>query len=205
MDKPYRLINMGNVDTKYFVHASSYVDEGAQIGEGTKIWHFSHIFSGAVIGINCNIGQNVVIHATACVGSNVKIQNNVSIYDGVILEDAVFCGPSCVFTNVTNPRSEINRQGNFEKTLVKKGASIGANATIRCGVTIGEYAFVGAGTVVLEDVPPYAMVVGNPARQKAWMCQCGRRINFVTSKLSCELCKRSYMLTDNGLALETPS
>jgi len=149
---------------KYFVHESSYVDDGAEIGEGTKIWHFSHIMPGAKIGKNCSLGQNVNVGARAVIGNGVKIQNNVSVYDDVIIEDDVFCGPSCVFTNVINPRSFVERKHEYKKTLVKKGASIGANATIVCGVTIGEYAFIGAGSVVTRDVPDYALAYGNPAK-----------------------------------------
>jgi UDP-2-acetamido-3-amino-2,3-dideoxy-glucuronate N-acetyltransferase len=150
--------------TSYFVHESSYVDEGAEIGDGTKIWHFCHIMPGAKIGRKCSIGQNVNIGSRAVIGNGVKIQNNVSVYDDVIIEDDVFCGPSCVFTNVINPRAFIERKHESRKTVVKKGASIGANATIVCGVTIGEYALVGAGSVVTRDVPAYALVYGNPAR-----------------------------------------
>jgi UDP-2-acetamido-3-amino-2,3-dideoxy-glucuronate N-acetyltransferase len=148
----------------YFVHESSYVDEGAEIGEGTKIWHFCHIMGGAKIGKKCSIGQNVNIGSRAVIGNGVKIQNNVSVYDDVVIEDDVFCGPSCVFTNVINPRAFIERKHEYRKTVVKKGASIGANATIVCGVTIGEYALVGAGSVVTRDVPAYALVYGNPAQ-----------------------------------------
>jgi len=147
-----------------FVHESSYVDEGAEIGEGTKIWHFCHIMPGAKIGNNCSIGQNVNVGSRAVIGSGVKIQNNVSVYDDVIIEDDVFCGPSCVFTNVINPRAFVERKDEYKKTVVKKGASIGANATIVCGVTIGEYALIGAGSVVTRDVPAYALAYGNPAR-----------------------------------------
>jgi UDP-2-acetamido-3-amino-2,3-dideoxy-glucuronate N-acetyltransferase len=152
--------------TNYFVHESSYVDEGAEIGEGTKIWHFCHIMSGAKIGKKCSIGQNVNIGSRAVIGNGVKIQNNVSVYDDVIIEDDVFCGPSCVFTNVINPRAFIERKDEYRKTTVKKGASIGANATIVCGVTIGEYALVGAGSVVTRDVSAYTLVYGNPARAR---------------------------------------
>jgi UDP-2-acetamido-3-amino-2,3-dideoxy-glucuronate N-acetyltransferase len=151
-------------EKKYFVHGSSYIDNGAEIGEGTKIWHFCHIMSGAHIGKNCSIGQNVNIGSRAIIGNGVKIQNNVSVYDDVIIEDDVFCGPSCVFTNVINPRAFIERKDEYKKTIIKRGASIGANATIICGVTIGEYALIGAGSVVTRDVPPYALVYGNPAR-----------------------------------------
>jgi len=150
--------------TPYFVHKSSYVDEGAEIGEGTKIWHFCHIQSNAKIGENCSLGQNVNVGSRAVIGNGVKIQNNVSVYDDVIIEDDVFCGPSCVFTNVINPRSFLERKHEYKQTLVKKGASIGANATIICGVTIGEYAFIGAGSVVTKDIPPYSLAFGNPAK-----------------------------------------
>jgi UDP-2-acetamido-3-amino-2,3-dideoxy-glucuronate N-acetyltransferase len=152
------------MNNDYFVHESSYVDEGAEIGEGTKIWHFCHIMGGAKIGKKCSIGQNVNIGSRAVIGNGVKIQNNVSVYDDVIIEDDVFCGPSCVFTNVINPRAFIERKNEYRKTVVKKGASIGANATIVCGVTIGEYALVGAGSVVTRDVPAYGLVYGSPAR-----------------------------------------
>jgi UDP-2-acetamido-3-amino-2,3-dideoxy-glucuronate N-acetyltransferase len=148
----------------YFIHESAYADEGAEIGCGTKIWHFSHIMSGAKIGRNCSIGQNVNIASRAVIGDRVKIQNNVSVYDDVIIEDDVFCGPSCVFTNVINPRAFIERKHEYKKTIIKKGATIGANATIVCGVTVGEYALIGAGSVVTRDVPDYALVYGNPAR-----------------------------------------
>jgi UDP-2-acetamido-3-amino-2,3-dideoxy-glucuronate N-acetyltransferase len=157
----------------YFVHQSSYVDEGCEIGPGTRIWHFSHVMTGAKIGAGCNIGQNVVISPGVTLGENVKVQNNVSIYTGVVLEDDVFCGPSLVFTNVVNPRSHIARRDAFLPTLVRKGATLGANATIVCGHTIGRYAFVGAGTVVTRDVPDYAQVMGNPGRISGWVCECG--------------------------------
>jgi UDP-2-acetamido-3-amino-2,3-dideoxy-glucuronate N-acetyltransferase len=160
----------------YFVHESSYVDDGAVIGAGTKIWHFSHVLRGAVIGERCNLGQNVVVMGGTRIGRNVKIQNNVSIYEGVELEDDVFCGPSMVFTNVVNPRSHVSRRHQYKRTLVRRGATIGANATIICGVTLGEYAFVGAGAVVTKDVPAYALVAGVPARRVGWMCQCGERL-----------------------------
>lgn len=157
----------------YFVHESSYIDEPCEIGAGTKIWHFSHIMSGCKIGEDCNIGQNVVISPNVIIGNNVKIQNNVSVYTGIICEDDVFLGPSCVFTNVINPRSHINRKHEFMQTVIKKGATIGANATIVCGNIIGKYALVGAGSVVTKDVPDYGLVVGNPARLIGWVCACG--------------------------------
>jgi len=163
-------------DEKYFIHPSSYIDENVVIGEETKIWHFCHIQYGARIGKNCVLGQNVNVGNEVTIGNFVKIQNNVSIYQGVTLEDYVFCGPSCVFTNVTNPRSEIIRHHLYEKTLVKRGASIGANATIVCGITIGRYAFIGAGAVVISDVPDYALMLGVPARQKGWMSRHGHRL-----------------------------
>ena len=161
-----------------YIHPTAVVDSGAQIGEGTKIWHFCHVMPTAVIGNNCIIGQNVYVDNNASVGNGVKIQNNVSVYNGVILEDDVFVGPSAVFTNVTNPRSFIERKTEFKNIRVKKGASIGANATIVCGITIGEYAFVGAGAVVTKDVMPYALVMGNPARQKGWISVQGHKLEF---------------------------
>jgi UDP-2-acetamido-3-amino-2,3-dideoxy-glucuronate N-acetyltransferase len=165
----------------YFVHESSYVDDGAEIGAGTKIWHFCHVMSHARIGQRCNLGQNVFVASDTVMGNNVKIQNNVSIYTGVILEDDVFLGPSMVFTNVINPRSQVLRRNEYQTTLVKKGTSIGANATIVCGVTLGQYAFIGAGAVVTRDVPDYALVYGNPGRIQGWICQCGLRLNFIQS------------------------
>lgn len=169
---------MSEIKNDFFVHESAYVDEGCEIGKGTKIWHFSHIMSNCKIGENCNIGQNVVISPEVVLGRNVKIQNNVSIYTGVICEDDVFLGPSMVFTNVINPRSAVNRRSQYLKTLVKKGASIGANATIVCGHDIGEYAFIGAGAVVTKTVPAYALVVGNPAKQMGWMSEYGHKLKF---------------------------
>lgn len=167
------------METKeYLAHTSAIVDDGCEIGRGTKIWHFSHIMPNCKIGENCNIGQNVVISPEVVLGNNVKIQNNVSIYTGVICEDDVFLGPSMVFTNVTNPRSAVNRRGQYAKTTVRKGASIGANATIVCGHDIGRYAFIGAGAVVTKHVPDYALVVGNPAKQIGWMSEYGHRLNF---------------------------
>lgn len=165
-------------EKKYFAHPTAVIDEGCEIGTGTKIWHFSHIMSNCKIGDNCNIGQNVVISPEVVVGRNVKIQNNVSIYTGVICEDDVFLGPSMVFTNVTNPRSAVNRKNQYAKTVVKKGASIGANATIVCGHDIGEYAFIGAGAVVTKDVSSYALVMGNPAKQTGWMSEYGHKLKF---------------------------
>lgn len=183
----------------YFVHKSSYVDKNAKIGKGTKIWHFSHIMSGAVVGENCSIGQNVSVGSKAIIGNNVKIQNNVSIYDEVILEDEVFCGPSCVFTNVINPRAFISRKHEFKKTLVRKGATIGANATIICGNRIGEYSFIGAGAVVTKNVKPYALVTGNPAKQIGWVCKCGDKLEFKDKvNLKC-VCGKKYKLTNDKL------
>ena len=158
------------------IHESAYVDEGAQVGAGTRIWHFCHVLGGAVIGERCSLGQNVVVMNGVRIGNNVKIQNNVSVYEGVELEDDVFCGPSMVFTNVLNPRSHVSRKSEYRRTLVKRGATIGANATIICGVTLGEYAFVGAGSVITLDVPAYALVVGVPGKRIGWMCQCGERL-----------------------------
>lgn len=168
----------------YFAHESSYIDDGCSIGHGTKIWHFSHIMSRCVIGENCNIGQNVVISPEVILGTNVKIQNNVSIYTGVTCDDDVFLGPSCVFTNVINPRSAVNRKSEYLKTHVGKGASIGANSTIVCGNDIGRYAFIGAGAVVTKYVPDYALVVGNPARQIGWISEFGHRLNFDESDIA---------------------
>jgi UDP-2-acetamido-3-amino-2,3-dideoxy-glucuronate N-acetyltransferase len=179
----------------YFAHESSYVDEGAIVGEGTKIWHFSHVMPRARIGRGCNIGQNVVISPEVVIGDNVKIQNNVSIYTGVILEDDVFCGPSMVFTNVVTPRSHVSRKHEYQKTVVKRGATLGANSTIVCGHDIGRYAFVGAGAVVTRNVPDFALVVGNPARVAGWMCQCGIKLaSGMTSPSSarCAACGTAY-------------
>lgn len=186
---------MGN---SYFVHPSAIVDEGCNIGTGTKIWHFSHIMTGCVIGENCNIGQNVVISPEVVLGSNVKIQNNVSLYTGVTCGDDVFLGPSCVFTNVTNPRSAVNRRGQYSKTHVGNGASIGANATIVCGHDIGEFAFIGAGAVVTKNVPAYALLVGNPAKQMGWMSEFGHRLVFDQDGIAeCPESKQRYKL-ENG-------
>ncbi|MBU2020467.1 MAG: N-acetyltransferase [Bacteroidetes bacterium] len=184
--------------TDFFAHETAVVDEGCQIGPGTKIWHFSHIMPNCVIGERCNIGQNVVISPEVVLGKNVKVQNNVSIYSGVVCEDDVFLGPSMVFTNVINPRSAINRRGEYAKTIVRKGASIGANATIVCGHDIGEYAFVGAGAVVTKAVPAFALVVGNPARQMGWISEFGHRLQFdVDGKAQCPEGKDWYQLINN--------
>lgn len=188
----------GNVGNPYFVHESSFVDQPCEIGDGTKIWHFSHVMAGSKIGRRCNIGQNVVISPGVTIGDNVKIQNNVSIYTGVELEDDVFCGPSMVFTNVVNPRSHVPRRDQYQRTLVKRGASIGANATVVCGHTIGRYAFIGAGAVVTRDVPDYALVLGNPARIAGWMCQCGERLPLsgsaeVDGEAACKFCGTRYI------------
>jgi UDP-2-acetamido-3-amino-2,3-dideoxy-glucuronate N-acetyltransferase len=182
----------------YFAHPTAVIDDGANIGRGTKIWHFSHIMSNCTIGEHCNIGQNVVISPGVVLGNNVKVQNNVSIYTGVICEDDVFLGPSMVFTNVTNPRSAVNRRGQYEKTLVKKGASIGANATVVCGHSIGEFAFIGAGAVVTKNVPAYALVVGNPGRQTGWMSEYGHKLKFDSAGFAaCPESKSVYKL-ENG-------
>jgi UDP-2-acetamido-3-amino-2,3-dideoxy-glucuronate N-acetyltransferase len=187
---------------KYFAHETAVIDEGCQIGEGTKIWHFSHIMPNCQIGLSCNIGQNVVISPEVILGNNVKVQNNVSIYTGVICEDDVFLGPSMVFTNVINPRSAVIRRDSYLKTVVKQGASIGANATIVCGHDIGRYAFIGAGAVVTKHVPDYALVVGNPARQIGWMSEYGHRLNFDENGLAeCPESGQKYRLVDSGHAL----
>ncbi len=181
---------------RYFAHESAIIDEGCEIGKDTKIWHFTHVLSGSRIGEKCNIGQNVVIGPDVTVGNGCKIQNNVSIYKGVTLEDGVFCGPSMVFTNVYNPRAEIRKMDQLRPTLVKRGTTIGANATIICGTTIGRYAFIGAGAVVNEDVPDYALVVGNPAKQKGWMCECGERLD---KNLKCTVCGEKFKRGKKGL------
>jgi len=186
------------MEKKYFAHETAVIDEGCTIGEGTKIWHFSHIMPHCIIGKNCNIGQNVVVSPEVVLGNNVKVQNNVSIYTGVICEDDVFLGPSMVFTNVINPRSAVVRKDQYKKTIVKKGATIGANATIVCGVTIGEYAFVGAGAVVTKDVKPYALVVGNPSRQTGWMSEYGHKLHFNDEGIAiCPESKEKYKLENN--------
>lgn len=178
---------------EYFVHDSSYIDENVSIGKDTKIWHFSHILSNVSIGKNCIIGQNVCVGPNVNIGNNVKIQNNVSVYEGVTLEDDVFCGPSMVFTNVCIPRSaHPKKRDEYLKTLVKKGSTIGANSTIVCGVTLGEYSFIGAGSVVTRDIPAYAIVYGIPATIKGWVCECGNKIVFVENKVDCNKCCKTY-------------
>lgn len=185
----------------YYVHESAIVDEGCEIGEGTKIWHFTHIISGCKIGRNCSIGQNCVIFSDVVLGNNVKIQNNVSVYTGVTCDDDVFLGPSCVFTNVINPRSAVNRKNQYAKTHVGKGASIGANATIVCGHNIGEYAFIGAGAVVTKNVPAYALVIGNPARQSGWMSEYGHKLQFNDQGLAtCPESGARYQLKDGKVS-----
>ncbi|AYB31094.1 acyltransferase [Chryseolinea soli] len=181
---------------EFYVHPTAVLDEGCEIGKGTKIWHFSHIMPHCKIGENCNIGQNVVISPEVVLGKNVKVQNNVSIYTGVTCEDDVFLGPSMVFTNVTNPRSAVNRKNQYAKTRVKRGATIGANATIVCGHDIGEFAFIGAGAVVTKTVPAYALVVGNPARQNGWMSEYGHKLNFKEGIATCPESKQRYRLQD---------
>jgi UDP-2-acetamido-3-amino-2,3-dideoxy-glucuronate N-acetyltransferase len=189
----------------YFVHESSYVDDGAEIGRGTKIWHFCHVMPGARVGERCNLGQNVVVMPGTRIGNNVKIQNNVSIYEGVELEDDVFCGPSCVFTNVTTPRSHVSRKGEYARTLVKRGSSIGANATVVCGVTLGEYSFIGAGAVVTSDVPAFGLMVGVPARRVGWMCQCGERLHLAGGEGACDRCGWRYREAEGRLSpIATP-
>lgn len=185
------------MESGYFAHPTAIIDENCRIGKGTKIWHFSHIMSGCQLGENCNIGQNVVISPEVILGNNVKVQNNVSVYTGVTCGDDVFLGPSCVFTNVTNPRSAVNRKAQYAKTHVGKGATIGANATIVCGHDIGEYAFIGAGAVVTKDVPAYALLVGNPASQLGWMSEYGHRLEFDEKGLAeCPESHEKYHLQD---------
>src|SRR4249920_1815113 len=189
---------------KFLAHETSFIDEGAVVGDDTKIWHFCHVMPGARIGRGCNLGQNVVVSPGVKVGNNVKIQNNVSLYTGVELEDDVFCGPSMVFTNVINPRSHVSRKDEFRKTLVQRGASLGANATIVCGHTIGSYAFIGAGTVVTKDVPAYALVVGNPGRIAGWVCRCGVQLTAgkpLLSEIVCAACGTQYRGAADGVVL----
>ncbi|MCE5303545.1 MAG: N-acetyltransferase [Planctomycetaceae bacterium] len=186
----------------YFVHESAYVDEPCKIGKGTKIWHFSHVMKGATIGENCSIGQNVVISSAAVIGNGVKIQNNVSVYDKVTIEDGVFCGPSMVFTNVINPRSEIARKDEYRATLIQRGATMGANSTIVCGHTVGRYAFIAAGAVVASNVPDFALMMGVPAKQRGWMCRCAAsQLTFDASgEAVCPVCGTKYRLKDNQVA-----
>ena len=181
----------------YFAHASTVIDENCLIGKNTKIWHFSHLMSGCKIGEKCNLGQNVVIAPNVVLGKNVKVQNNVSIYTGVICEDDVFLGPSMVFTNILNPRSAVSRKSEYKQTLVKKGASIGANATILCGIKIGEYALIGAGSVVTKNVPPYGLVVGNPATQIGWVSEYGHKLDFIEKTAFCKESQQEYSLNNN--------
>lgn len=193
---------MSNKD--YFSHETAVIDDNCVIGKGTKIWHFSHIMSGCRIGENCNFGQNVVVSPDVVLGNNVKVQNNVSIYTGVVCEDDVFLGPSMVFTNVVNPRSGVNRRGKYETTLVKRGATIGANATIVCGITLGQYCFIGAGAVVTRDVPPYALVVGNPARQMGWMSEFGHRLQFDANGIAaCPESGEKYKIAGGSVVKQT--
>jgi len=189
----------GNAGKGYFAHESVFVDEKAQIGRGTKIWHFTHILKGSKIGEDCIIGQNAMIGPGVTIGNRCKIQNNVSVYKGVALEDEVFCGPSCVFTNVQNPRAFIERKHEFRPTLVRRGATIGANATVMCGLTIGSYAMVGAGAVVTKDVPAHALVMGIPATQVEWTCHCGATLRFENNNAACSYCKRGYKLLKGEL------
>jgi UDP-2-acetamido-3-amino-2,3-dideoxy-glucuronate N-acetyltransferase len=184
----------------YFKHESAFVDDGAQVGDGTKIWHFCHVSSGSRIGASCTLGQNVFVAGTCVIGDRVRIQNNVSIYDGVVLGDDVFVGPSAVFTNVINPRSEVSRKSEYLPTRISTGATIGANATIVCGVALGRYAFVGAGAVVTHEVKPFALVVGVPARQIGWMCRCGVRLSLVDDSARCSACNRLYRIQGDELA-----
>ena len=189
------------MNKEYFAHETSVIDDGCHIGSGTKIWHFSHLMPNCTLGKNCNIGQNVVISPEVVLGKNVKVQNNVSIYTGVICEDDVFLGPSMVFTNVINPRSAVNRRGQYSVTTVRKGVSIGANATIVCGNDIGEFAFIGAGTVVTKEVPAYALIVGNPGRQIGWMSEYGHRLNFDANGVAiCEESKEEYQLLNGEVS-----
>ncbi|MGE5449561.1 MAG: acyltransferase [Bacteroidales bacterium] len=185
------------METLYFAHETAIIDEGCTIGQGTKIWHFSHIMKGCTIGEQCSVGQNVVISPEVVIGNRVKIQNNVSVYTGVICEDEVFLGPSCVFTNVFNPRSAIVRKNEYKPTIVQKGATIGANATIVCGITIGRYAFIGAGAVVTKNIPDYALVMGNPARQAGWMSEYGHKLKFNAEGTAvCPESKEEYVLEE---------
>ncbi|CAL2089674.1 acyltransferase [Tenacibaculum sp. 190524A05c] len=192
-----------SVAKNYFSHETAVIDEGSSIGEGTKIWHFSHVMPNSIIGKRCNLGQNVVVSPNVVLGENVKVQNNVSIYTGVNCEDDVFLGPSMVFTNVINPRSAVNRKNEFKETLVKRGASIGANATIICGITIGEYALIGAGAVVTKDVEPFSLVVGNPSKPIGWVSKNGHRLNFNKNGIAiCPETSETYELNGNKVRLK---
>lgn len=184
--------------TSYSVHPTAIVDAGAQIGAGSRVWHWVHICAGARIGERCSFGQNVFVGNKVVIGNNVKIQNNVSVYDNVTLEDDVFCGPSMVFTNVYNPRSAVSRKDEYRDTVVKRGATLGANCTVVCGTTIGEYAFVGAGAVINRDVPPYALMVGVPARRRGWVCRCGVRLAGTEGDVQCSACGERYRLTSDS-------
>jgi UDP-2-acetamido-3-amino-2,3-dideoxy-glucuronate N-acetyltransferase len=184
----------------FSVHETAIVDAGAKIGAGTRIWHWTHVSAGAVIGEECSLGQNVFV-GNVSIGNRVKIQNNVSIYDGVTLEDDVFCGPSMVFTNVINPRSHIVRKNEYRSTLVRKGATLGANATVICGHSIGSYAMVGAGAVVTKDVPDFALVVGNPGRQRGWICKCGHSLSTGNGRVACKICNQPYMIGEQNCKL----
>ena len=188
------------MNTNFFAHETAVVDPGCTIGQGTKIWHFSHIMTGCKIGEKCNIGQNVVVSPDVILGDNVKVQNNVSIYTGVVCEEDVFLGPSMVFTNILNPRSAVNRKDQYVKTLVKRGATIGANSTIVCGITLGEYSFIGAGAVVLRDVKPYALIVGNPGKHIGWMSEYGHRLQFDDLGIAiCPESKQRYQLINDNV------
>jgi UDP-2-acetamido-3-amino-2,3-dideoxy-glucuronate N-acetyltransferase len=193
-----RPVQLARAAAAFYAHSTAVIDEGSEIGEGTKIWHFSHVMPGSRLGKNCNLGQNVVVSPGVIIGNNVKIQNNVSVYTGVELEDDVFCGPSMVFTNVVNPRSHIVRKNEYRRTLVKRGASIGANATVVCGSTLGKYSFVAAGAVVTRDVPDYALVMGVPAERVGWMCYCGIRLSRDEGEVQCPSCRRSYFIQGNS-------
>lgn len=187
-------------ENEFFAHETAVIDEGCRIGKGTKIWHFSHIMTDSIIGEGCNIGQNVVISPQVVLGNNVKVQNNVSIYTGVICEDDVFLGPSMVFTNVINPRSAVNRKNEYMTTLVKKGATIGANSTIVCGITLGNFCFIGAGAVVTKNVPDYALVIGNPGRQTGWMSEFGQKLQFGKDNIAiCPESKQKYILKEHNV------
>ena len=195
-------INLQEIRTQYFAHQTVIIDEPCDIGSGTKIWHFSHIMKDSKLGKNCNIGQNVFISSGAAIGDNTRIQNNVSIFDGVVCEENVFIGPSVVFTNVINPRAEINRRSEFKKTLIKKGSTIGANATIICGNSLGEYSFIAAGSVVTKDVLPYALVMGNPSKQVGWVSKYGNKLNFDSKNIAiCDITKQKYFLEKNSVKL----